>query len=498
MSDNVVSFNNSDNLLRPPPHNYQAEMALLGAILANNRAYERVSEFLRKEHFADNVNGRLYEIVGALIDKNQHVSAVTLKHYADSDEYLMAAGGMKYIASIAGSAVTIINAGEYGRLIYDLFLRRELIATGTDMVNHAYEARADETALDQVEESTARLTDLMGREVQTTAVMLEDAVNNAVSRWEKHDRGEIAGLSSGMVDLDREMGLMEAGDLLVLSGPQAMGKTSIAMNMAYNAAVEFKRIADQDGTKPKRVVIFSGEMSAEELSGRMITTYTGIQGPRKRTKPLTLQQTEKVVEFSGRINGLPLVIDSRGSPNVSYMRSRLRQEQRKGSIGLILIDYLQLMSPPPGTKFTNSHELIGYNAQGVKSLARDMSAPAILISSMNRKYEDRESKRPHMGDLRGSGDIEYAADFIAFCHREEYYLEQNEPKEADVKKRNDWTIAMTKWKNVGEVIIAKSRHGTTGTAKLNFDRTRTLWGDIAKEPEQQGLPLEAYADRDFI
>ncbi len=459
---------------------------MLGALLMNNRAYERVADYLLPDHFADPVNARIFEAAARMIDGGRQANPITLKGFAESDDAVAAAGGMKYVATLAASAVTVINAGDYGKLIYDLYLRRELIAVGEDMINAAFDEKIQEPATDQIEESTARLTALMATQSVDTSLTMEDAVAQAMDRWQQHDNGDIAGLSSGIEDLDRAMGLLQDGDLLVLSGVQAQGKTALALTWAYNAACHFKRVAEETKTKAKRVIVFSGEMSAVELAGRAMTTHTGLQGPRKRQQRLDTTDWAKLFDFQTKISGLPMVIDSRGAPNLSYMRSKLRQEQRKGPIGLIVGDYLQLMSLPPGVRIDSTHEKIGYNAQGFKTLATDFKTPGILISSMNRQYHDRESKRPSIGDLRGSGDIEYAADIVAFCHREEHYLEQNEPKGDDLKKRSDWAVAMEKCRNIGEVIIAKARHDSTGTARLHFERTRTLWSDIPKGKDVSG------------
>lgn len=478
----------SDEALRQPPHNEAAERALLGAILMNNRAYERVSDFLLPEHFAYAVNGTIFATIAKLIDKGQQVSPVTLKTYLESDQYLIDAGGAKYLVKLVSGGITVINAKDYGRLIYEMFLRRELISVGHEMVNNAYDIVPDESAVDQIEASTAALTELTSQQTDQTSVMFEDAVKASMDRWQQHDRGEIAGLSTGLVDLDREMGLLEPGDLFVLAGASSMGKTALAMTIAYNVGREYKRVAEETKAKAKRVIVFSGEMSAQELAGRAMTTHTGVQGPRQRRKALEERDWARLVEFSAEITGLPLVLDDRGAPSLVYVRSRARQEQRKGEIGLIVIDYLQIMSGDPSRRQENRVEELSSLVRGAKALARSINCPVILLSSISRKVDDRDNKRPNMGDLKGSGDIEYAADLVAFCYREEYYLERDEPSSSDAKAYESWSAKMAKAKNIAEVIIGKGRNSGTGTAKLHFDRTRTLYSDLASDSP----PLSAY------
>ncbi len=490
--NNVVPFGGqSSGTVRTPPGNEEVERALLGALLLNNRSFDHVSDFLLPDHFTIGVNGRIYAAISKLIGKNQNVSAVTLKTYLENDDLVIAAGGIKYLAGLSSGMVTVINAADYGRLIYDLHLRRELICLGEDMVNLAFDCDIDDTASSIIEDASARLSQLTGEGGEHKSITLWEAVQDTMTRWEAHDNGTLAGISTGLVDLDREMGLLEDGDLIVVAGSPGAGKTALCMTIAYNAAKALKSAA---ADKPKRVLTFSAEMGSRELAARAMTTYTGLQNPRRRKEPLTSSQWGALTDFAGEIASLPLVIDDRGAPTLTYIRSRCRQEQRKGGVGLVIVDYLQIMGVENSRRNEGRTEEVGYLVRGLKTIARTIGCPIIVISSINRKVEDRDNKRPQMADLRSSGDIEFAADVVAFCYREEYYLEREEPS-PDHKDYGAWEMKMQKAQNMAEVIIAKARHGTTGTAKLYFDRTRTLFSDRAIDSAPEGPPLSAYQDR---
>ncbi len=469
--------------LRTPPVNGEAERALLGAILLNNKAFDRVADFLQPEHFSDPVNCRIFMACAKLIGNGSQANPITLKTALERDDLVIAAGGMKYIAGLANSVVTVVNVADYGRIIHDLYVRRELINLGEEMVNRAFDGDLDDTAERQLDAAASQISDLMGSDTRSTAISLHKAAREVSARWDLHDKGQIAGLSTGLLDLDQDMGLLEDGDMIVLAGSPGAGKTSLAVTIAYNAAQQFKQLAGD--AKPKRSLIFSSEMSYGELASRAMTTYTGIQGPRRRKKPLDSVDWTRVETWIQDIEALPLVIDDRGAPTLGYIKSRCRQEQRHGGVGLIVLDYLQIMGEEPGRK-ENRVDAVGFQARGLKAIARTFSCPVIVISSINRQNESRENKRPMMSDLRSSGDIEFAADVVAFCHREEYYLERNEP-EPESKEHGIWSMRMGKAKNVAEVIVAKARHGTSGNvAKLRFDRSRTLFTDLSVPVDDGG------------
>lgn len=477
------------NGLRTPPHNYEAERALLGAILMNNRAFERVSEFLIDQHFADPVNGRIYQSCAKLIEQGQQANPVTLKTYLERDDLVVAAGGMKYLATLAASAVTVINAGEYGRLIYDLFLRRELIALGEDMVNEAFESSPDETANDQIETSEHRLFELASSGsvdggFKTFAKALADAIDLAEAAHRRE--GALAGVTTGLIDLDRKLGGMHSSDLIILAGRPSMGKTALATTIAFNAAHYFKT-TDRPEDKGKQVAFFSLEMSAEQLATRILAERARINSHSIRTGGLSNDDFSRMVVASQELDQLPLSIDDTPAVTVSTVRTRSRRLARKpgsAGLGLIVIDYLQLLAPPRGERSENRVQEISGITRGLKALAKDLGVPVIALSQLSRAVEQREDKRPQLSDLRESGTIEQDSDVVMFVYREQYYLERAEPAQKPEETGDKFHERHLKWQercelahNVAEVIVAKQRHGPIGSVKLHFEADFTHFSD---------------------
>ena len=461
---------NAGDALRTPPHNYEAERALLGAILMNNRAFERVSEFLAQDHFADPVNGRVYQACAKLIEQGHQANPVTLKTYLERDDLIIAAGGIKYLASLAGSAVTIINAGDYGKLVYDLFLRRELIALGENMVNEAFESQPDETAMDQIAGSEQRLFDLATTgSIEGGFQSFEHALGAAIGLAEAAHRreGALAGVTTGLVDIDKKLGGLHASDLLILAGRPSMGKTALATTMAFNAA-RYYRTTENGEDKGKLVAFFSLEMSAEQLATRILAERSKINSHAIRTGGLSNDDFTRLVVASQELGDLPLYIDDTPAVTVSAIRTRCRRLARQNKtadhhgLGLIVIDYLQLIAPARGERSENRVQEISAITRGLKALAKDLGVPVLALSQLSRAVEQREDKRPQLSDLRESGTIEQDSDVVMFVFREEYYLERGEPSQKPEETSERFHERYTKWQerfeqshNIAEVLVAK-------------------------------------------
>jgi len=473
-------------LLRTPPHNVEVERALLGAILLNNRAYEKVQEFLAPEHFTEAVNGRIYAALGKLIDQGHQASAVTLKTYLERDDLVIAAGGMKYLASLSSNMVTVINTAEYGKLIYDLHLRRELIALGEDMVNAAFDAQIDETAEHQIEASEQRLFDLAASGAsesgfKTFEKALTDAVELATAAHRRD--GALAGVTTGLIDLDNKLGGLHPSDLLILAGRPSMGKTALATAMAFNAA-RYYRETDRPEDKGKQVAFFSLEMSAEQLATRILAERSRINSHDIRTGKLSNDDFGRMVQASTELNELPLVIDDTPAVTVSTIRTRSRRLARQKGLGMIVIDYLQLIAPSRGERTENRVQEISAITRGLKALAKDLNVPVLALSQLSRAVEQREDKRPQLSDLRESGTIEQDSDVVMFVFREQYYLERSEPQTKPEESSEHFNERYTRWQescerahNVAEVHVAKQRHGPIGTVKLHFEADYTHFSD---------------------
>ena len=416
-----------DGLIRTPPHNFEAEQALLGAVLMNNRALEKVAEFLRAEHFADPTHGRIYQACQALSFKNQIANPVTLKTYLQSDAGLAELGGDAYLARLAGSAATIINAEDYGRLIFDLHLRRELIAVGEDMVNDAFDTDMDNMATGQIETAEKKLFDLAtAGQAEGGFVEFRKTLITAIEQAEAaHKReGKLSGVTTGLRDLDGKLGGLHPSDLLILAGRPSMGKTALATNIAFNAARAYR--VEQSPTGERKVIdgavvaFFSLEMSAEQLATRILAERAEIPSHKIRQGEMSNEEFERLVVVAQELHQLPLYIDDTPALSVSAVRTRSRRLHRTHGLGLIVIDYLQLLAGTTGKRVENRVQEVSDITRGLKALAKELNVPVLALSQLSRAVEQREDKRPQLSDLRESGSIEQDADVVMFVFREQY------------------------------------------------------------------------------
>ena len=482
--------------LRSPPHNFDAEIQLLGAILLNNRAYEKVGDFLLPEHFIDDRHRRIYEACAKLIGRGQQANPTTLKNYFEQDTTLAEIGGVAHLGKIAGVAATVINATEHGRIIHDLFLRRQLIGLGEDMVNRAYAHGLETGARDQIETAEQGLFNLATTgEGEGGLKKFNIALNAAIDMAEaafKRD-SHITGVTTGLDALDRKLGGLHKSDLLVLAGRPSMGKTALATKMAFEAARAFREQTLEDGTvevaEGAKVAFFSLEMSAEQLATRLLAEVTEVPSDKIRRGEVRPEDFPRFVAASQELNSLPLFIDDTPALSVSALRTRARRLQRTHGLGLIVIDYLQLLGSPPGVRVENRVQEISAITRGLKALAKELNVPVLALSQLSRAVEQREDKRPQLSDLRESGTIEQDADVVMFVYREAYYLEREapsrRPEESDEKHHDryeKWQQRAAEMHNVAEVIIGKQRHGPIGTVALSFEGVYTKFGDLEGAP----------------
>jgi replicative DNA helicase len=473
---------------RIPPHNYEAEMALLGAILANNLTFDKVNEFLRPDHFADALHGRIYEAAGKLIERGQIANALTLKSLFDQDPALLEHGGAQYLARLAASVVTIINAEDYGRAIHDLHLRRQLIDLGEVMVNTAHDHDLDLPATGQIEtaeEKPFRLDETGDTEngLRPLTEALTGAINMAEAAVKRE--GHVTGVTTGLVDLDKKLGGLQPSDLVILAGRPSMGKTALATNIAFNAALAHKLAPENGG----RVAFFSLEMSAEQLATRILAEQTGISSDRIRRGEISRDDDfSRLVIAAQDLQTLPMHIDDTPGLSVPAMRTRARRLKRRQGLGLIVVDYLQLMRSPAGLRSENRVQEVSEITRGLKAIAKELEVPVLALSQLSRAVEQRDDKRPQLADLRESGSIEQDADVVMFIFREQYYHERGEPKQRDDESSEKFAERHSRWlergervHNVAEVNIAKQRHGPIGTVELYFDGMVTKFGNLSRD-----------------
>ncbi len=476
---------------RLPPSNVVAEQALLGALLANNKAYERVSEFLVPEHFADPIHGRIFQAISRRIEAGQLADAVTLKAEFEHGGVLDEVGGVAYLGQLLGAMVGIINAGEYGRAVYDAWLRRQLIDVGETVVNNAFGAEPELDGTKQIEAAEQALFDLASADGATGGfVSFERALTEAIEGAERafHRSGHVSGLTTGLRDLDSRTGGLHPSDLLVLAGRPGMGKTALATKIAFGAAraiLEEARAKGADVAPRAQVAVFSLEMSAEQLATRLLSEDARISGDRIRRGDIGQKEFDNFVRVSREIAALPIQIDDTPAVTLSAMRTRCRRLKRTKGLALVVVDYLQLMRPSAGTRPENRVLEISQITQGLKAIAKELGVPVLALSQLSRAVESREDKRPQLSDLRESGTIEQDADAVMFIYRDEYYLAQKMPKEMAFDNGDKFQAAIDKWQqdmerahNKAELILAKQRHGPTGRIDLFFEAEFTRFADL--------------------
>lgn len=470
---------------RAKPHNVAAEKALLGAIFVNERAYERVSEFLQADHFSIAQHGLIYAACQTLIEKGQLANPVTLARYFQQNEKMAEIGGAEYLADLAESAVSIINAGEYGRLVHDLYLKRKLIDIGEDVVNRAYGAEVDDAATGQIEVAEQSLYDLAtSGDYDGGFQPFRDAVVKAIdmaAAAHKRD-GSLSGVTTGLNDFDKMLGGLHPSDLIILAGRPAMGKTALATNIAFNAAYAYHSSGGEEGAQ---VGFFSLEMSAEQLAARILSEQTQISSDKMRKGELTNDEFDRLLPASQTLHEIPIYIDDTPALTVSALRTRARRLQRQHGLGMIVVDYLQLISGSAGSRSDGRVQEVSEITRGLKTLAKELHIPVLALSQLSRQVENREDKRPQLADLRESGSIEQDADVVCFIFREEYYLQREEPSQRGDEKEDKYHERHERWlkrveekQGLAEVLVAKQRHGPTGTVNLMFQGEFTRFGDL--------------------
>ena len=472
---------------RSAPHNIEAEQSLLGAILVNNDAFYRVSDFLEAKHFFEPIHQAIYETSGSLIRMGKVATPVTLKTFLPADTDI---GGMtvgQYLARLAAEATTIINAQDYGRTIYELALRRDLIRIGEDMVNVAFDAPVDFAPRAQIEDAERRLYELAesGRYdggFQRFAQAMKVALDMAANAYQRD--GRLSGIATGLRDLDSKMGGLQRSDLVIVAGRPGMGKTALATNIAYNIAKAHRAEVQADGTMKSVnggiVGFFSCEMSAEQLATRILSEQTGIASSQIRRGGINQDEFDKIRDYTIQLEHLPLYVDETGGLSISQLTARARRLKRQKGLDLLVVDYIQLLQGSGKRGNDNRVQEVTEITTSLKALAKELNIPVIALSQLSRQVENRDDKRPQLADLRESGSIEQDADVVLFVYREEYYLQNKEPK-LGTPEHEKWQTEMDLALGKAEVIIGKQRHGPTGTVKLQFEGQFTRFSDFMEE-----------------
>jgi len=475
----------TDNVM---PHNIEAEQQLLGAILVNNDVYDRISSLVKPEHFHDPVHQRIFEIASTRIRKNALASPVTLKAFMEDDEGLKELGGPAYLARIAAAAISAYAARDYAQMIYELAVRRDLIRLGQDISARAAQMDVTSEPKEQIVEAEQRLYKLAEQGVaergfQSFLKAVTDAVNMANAAYQRD--GGLAGISTGLIDLDKKLGGLHPSDLIILAGRPSMGKTSLATNVAFNIAKAYKHGLKHDGSEGAVdggvVGFFSLEMSAEQLAARILSEAAEVPSEQIRRGDMTEGEFRRFVEAAKALESCPLYIDDTPALPISQVAARARRLKRTHGLDVLMVDYLQLLR---GTSKESRVQEVSEITQGLKAIAKELNIPVIALSQLSRNVESREDKRPQLSDLRESGSIEQDADVVMFVYRDEYYREREKPSDHDLDAMAKWQEIMETVHGKAECIIGKQRHGPIGTVELSFEGRFTRFGNLVKAWQQ--------------
>ncbi len=468
----------------PPPHNLAAEMAVLGAILFDNNAQQRVADFLKARDFYAPANSAIFQVLDTLIAAGKVADGVTLREHFERDGQLQEIGGGRYLADLLESAAFGPEILDYAHLIHDLALRRELIQIGSEIVQRANKPEIDEPGERQIEAAEKSLFALAERGAgnqgfHTFSSALAQSIRTATLAYKRD--GKIAGVATGLDELDRLLGGLHKSDLVILAARPSMGKTALAVNIAYHAAKQCQRSVGPNGqmkTDDGAVVgFFSLEMSSDQLANRVLADIADVPSDRIRGGDLTPSDYERIREAAIELEGLPFYIDDMGAISISQIAARARRLQRTVGLDLLVIDYLQLITPSGTRRNDGRVQEVTEITKSLKALAKELQIPVVALSQLSRQVENREDKRPQLADLRESGSIEQDADVVMFIYREAYYLERLEPDVGD-PRHGEWKDLMAAKYNTAEIIISKQRHGAIGKVEVGFSPKRVRFTNL--------------------
>ena len=492
--NNLQSVQNKENQeISEKFQNFDAEIAVIGCLLWDNKSYEKIADFLTEDHFIDLNNKNIFKTIKRLLDKNILVTPITLKNYLeenDKDSF----DNYTYLNQIKDSAPSTQNAYQYARLLYDLHIKRSLIGIGKNIIQDTISNEEDLEGINLIENAENDLYNLSqtgssDRKYSLFGESLKKAIDVIDQSFKRE--GKIAGLPSGLKDLDKKLGGFHNSDLIIIAGRPSMGKTALGTNIAFNAAKKFKEKEDEFGNKTTidggKIAFFSLEMSSEQLATRVLAEQSKISGDKMRKAELNKEDFKKIAKVSSELENLNLVIDDNPILTISSLRARARRLRRLYDIDMIIIDYLQLMSGSQNVRNDGRVQEISEITRGLKAIAKELNIPIIALSQLSRQVEQREDKRPLLADLRESGTIEQDSDVVMFIFRESYYLERMEPIKKPDEQNDRYNERHQRWRelcesryNIADIIIAKQRHGPTGAIKTHFDPNFTKFSDLTR------------------
>jgi replicative DNA helicase len=471
-----------DNLTDEALANLDIEKSLLGFVLLNNNVFEDVGEIVKKENFYAQIHQQIYEIISVLLGKSQVADIVTVSQFASLNPKYKDIN-FEYLLNLTNSIINTAKFKDYANIIYDLYLKRQLLILQNNISSHLTTSNDFTKIIETIEEEIFKLN--QQGSIESKVSTFEDAVLRSLKNVElaRKFKDGISGLDTGLRELNRKLGGLQKSDLIVLAGRPSMGKTALATNIAVNCAMKYMQTKEHPGAP---VVIFSLEMSSDQIAGRILSSYSGISSDSLRKGQLTDEQFNTLVKAVQQFKNTPIFIDDTPALTISQIRNRCRRLKRQHNIGLVVIDYIQLIGNDKKSDSRTTE--VGEITRGLKSIAKELGVPIIALSQLSRAVEAREDKTPMLSDLRESGSIEQDADIVSFIFREEYYVEREEPKFANKDESQDkfrerlekWRARLEMVRNKATLVIAKNRHGSVGNIDLVFNPQNTHFYDVDK------------------
>lgn len=472
------------------PQNVEAEAAMLGAMMIDNRLADDLIDRLEPDHFFEPVHGRIFAAIKNLRGADLLATPVTLRPMFEGDEGMRALGGPGYLAQLTGSGAGLIGARQFAQQIYDLAMLRTLVSVGRSLVERAIDTSEEVNPARQIEEAEEELFKVAAVGGKESSVKsFGDAAKYAIKNVERAQNagGGLSGITTGLDVVNAKIGGMHKSDLMILAGRPGMGKTALATNIAFNAAQRWMR-DERDGIAADRsvgskVAFFSLEMSADQLALRILSEQSRVSSEKLRMGTLNEAERRRLIEASIELQHLPLFIDDTAGLTIAGLHTRMRRLQRKhqNTIGLVVVDYLQLLQGSGRSSNDNRVQEISEISRGLKTMAKDLNVSVLALSQLSRAVEQREDKRPQLSDLRESGSIEQDADMVWFVYRDDYYHAAREPIDHDSDAHRAWAEEGNKIYGLTELLISKHRHGATGKATLMFEAEFTRFSDAAPQ-----------------
>ena len=468
------------------PYNIEAEQNVIGLLLNNNENINKIGDMLREEHFYVPLHGKIYQGINKLIDRGMTPDAIVMKNYFANEEVFkeIQIDSYEYLLKLMADAQLNTDIKTLAKSIYETYLRREIINLGEEFIVKAKKEDIDERGEELIELMEHELYNLASSSNYNSKIYsLEDSAKIALERIEKSAKSEneITGVSTGYIKLNEITGGFQNSDLIIIAGRPSMGKTALAVNITLRAAKEFEReYREKEVKKKKSACFFSLEMSAEQIAMRTLAIETKINSSKMRVRKVNKSELKSLSKQITKLSDIPIMIDDTPAMTISAIRTKARRLKRKHNLGLLVVDYLQLVNIM-GKKKESRVQEVAEISQGLKAIAKELDIPVITVSQLSRATETREDKRPLLSDLRESGNIEQDADIVMFVYREEYYLSRKMDS-SDQKKFLEWQENLEKVKNIAEIIIAKQRNGPIGNFNLRYSNETTAFDNLSNQP----------------